>query len=194
MPKLYFRYGTMNSSKTANLLMSAHNYQSQGKKIIFIKPNIDDRFGQNIISSRIGIDVIADHVIDRDFNLIDCFDENNYYQNVMCVFVDECQFLSANNVEQLRVISLRIPVICYGLRTDYQSNLFEGSKRLMELADSIEEIKTICVTCNKKSIINAKFHVENGSKKIIKSGAESIDLGSEEKYQSMCYSCWYNDN
>lgn len=226
MPKLYFRHGTMNSSKTANLLMVAHNYKTQGKKVILMKPSIDIRFGKQIIKSRAVQEMTADILIlpgRRVFELQNDLD---------CVLVDEAQFLSAVNVEGLRNLSQHVPVICYGLRTDYRSYLFPGSKRLLELADTIEEIKTICVSCDRKAIINAKFfyhsvydaseggiegqddnpdpdcemitvrdknktrvynvceNINKRKKVILKSGSDKPDLGSEEKYQPMCWCCW----
>lgn len=111
-------------------------------------------------------------------------------QNYKAILVDEAQFLSKNNVNALREITEEYPVVCYGLRTDYMGNFFEGSKRLMEISDSIEEIKTVCVDCDRKAIINAKFYVENQKKIIIKKGENSIELGAEEKYQPMCWKCW----
>lgn len=185
MPKLYFKYGAMNSSKTANLLMIAHNYRTQGKNVILIKPSIDTRFGEFKITSRAMEGLNADIILSPDTDLF-CID----LENIHCILVDEAQFLSEKNVEDLRQLTNRVPVICYGLRTDYRSRLFTGSKRLMELADTIEEIKTICVQCNHKAIINAKFQQDKSSKTIIKDGSSKPDLGAEEKYQSMCWKCW----
>ena len=186
MPKLYFRYGTMNSSKTANLLMVAHNYRSQGKQVLLVKPLCDNRFDLQMITSRAGQQMPADLLISPDMTSLSISDQ------VVCILVDEAQFLSEINIDALRNISLNIPVICYGLRTDYLSKLFPGSKRLMEVADSIEEIKTICVVCEKKAIINAKFYIdeEENRKKIIRDGSSRIDLGAEDKYQPMCWKCW----
>lgn len=185
--KLYFKYGTMNSSKTANLLMTAHNYRSQGKKVLLMKPSIDTRFGETTITSRAVQETKADIILTEgiyDFSTI-------VPNDIHCVLVDEAQFLSSKNVEGLRKLTSRVPVICYGLRTDYRTFLFPGSKRLLELADSIEEIKTVCVTCDKKAIINAKFFNDDMNKKIIiRGGSNIIDLGAEEKYQPMCWKCW----
>lgn len=184
MPKLYFRYGTMNSSKTSNLLMIAFNYKSQGKKVILVKPDIDTRNGQNIIHSRIIPEMKADIVLNIN-------DENLKIPiNTHCILVDEAQFLSEKNVEWLRRITEICPVICYGLRTDYRSRLFEGSRRLLELADSIEEIKTECVMCKKKAIINAKYHIIDGEKVIEYDGSSEPDLGMEDKYMQLCWNCW----
>jgi thymidine kinase len=181
--KLYFKYGTMNSSKTMNLLMVVHNYEKQNKKIILIKPKIDDRFGEDYITSRTGFRRKADLVL----GALDVL-PTSFEKDIACVLVDEAQFLSPKQVEDLRLITLTTPVICYGLRTDYMSNLFPGSKRLMELADSIEEIKTICTYCSTKSVINMKYI--NGI--VIKTGDPSLDLGCEEKYLPVCWKCWHN--
>lgn len=182
--KLYFKYGTMNSSKTANLLMLAHNYKSQGKKIVLIKPDIDTRFSLDLISSRAVESVKANIILTPDIEHL----EISKYTS--CVLVDECQFLSERNIEALRKLTLICPVICFGLRTDYRSKLFKGSKRLMEIADTIEEIKNNCVYCNKKAVINAKFYYCNTEKIIISSGSSEPDLGTEEKYESVCWFCW----
>ena len=182
MPKLYFRYGTMNSSKTMNLLMVAHNYEQQGKKVILIKPKIDNRFGEKDIVSRTGFKKTATFIIEKYERILP-----SYGKDIACILVDEAQFLSTEQVEDLRVLSIETSVICYGIRTDYRSILFPGSKRLMEIADSIEEIKTICTYCNKKSIINMKYM--NGV--VVKTGDNNPDLGCEEKYLPVCWECWY---
>ena len=187
MHKLYFRYGTMNSSKTANLLMVAHNYKSQNKKVFCIKPVIDIRFGQQTIASR-----ALPEMITADLILLPDVDEINVPIGTDCVLVDEAQFLSDVNVDALRLLSNTVPVICYGLRTDYKSHLFPGSKRLFELADTIEEIKTVCVNCTKKAIINSKFYTQNNKKIIIREGNDLPDLGKEDKYMPLCWFCWTN--
>lgn len=191
MHKLYFRYGTMNSSKTANLMMVAHNYRFQNKRIILAKPSVDDRGGITKISSR------ALGSVEADINIYP-YKTNNFKQTISeskeeihCILVDEAQFLSESNVEELRKLTNQIPVICYGLRTDYRSLLFPGSKRLLELADTIEEIKTICVQCKNKAIINCKFSIENDRQIFIKSGSGKPDIGAEEKYKPLCWKCWY---
>lgn len=187
MPKLYFRYGTMNSSKTANLLMIANYYLTQGKTVFLIKPSIDNRTSIDKISSRAGISMVSDVVTDQQTNLLDI----QQIRMVDCILVDECQFLTPLQIEQLRELTRYTPVICYGLRTDYKTRLFPGSRRLMELADNIEEVKTICVQCRKKSIINAKFLInEKEQKVIIREGSSEPDIGAEEKYQPMCFFCW----
>jgi thymidine kinase len=175
----------MNSSKTMNLLMVAHNYEQQKKKVILIKPKIDTRFGKDYITSRTGMEKKAHFVIDKKDRI-----PASYGKNVECVLVDEVQFMSPEQIEDLRMLSLTTPVICYGLRTDYRSILFPGAKRLMELADSIEEIKTICTYCPKKSIINMKY--VDGV--VIKTGSATPDLGCEEKYTPVCWKCWHERN
>lgn len=182
MAKLYFRHGTVGSAKTLNLLAVAHNYGQQGKKVFVIKPALDDRFGQDQVRSRAGLSRPADLQIQPDTQL-----DLALFESMDCILVDEVQFLSADMIEQLRAITfkLNIPVICYGLRTDFRTEMFEGARRLMELADTIEEIKTTCAFCNKKAIFNMKFL--NGEPTL---SGPVIDLGAEEKYLPSCYACY----
>lgn len=182
MAKLYFRHGTMSSAKTLNLLAVAHNYRQQGKKVLLIKPRLDTRFSAASIASRAGLEAIADLLVDPESKL-----DPSQFENLDCVLVDEAQFLSVSVVEQLRrlTISHDVPVICYGLRTDFRTYLFEGSRRLMELADSIEEVKVTCQFCNKKAIYNMRF--SNGT--AVREGAQ-IELGAEEKYAPVCVRCY----
>ncbi|MCH9626067.1 MAG: Thymidine kinase [Chlamydiales bacterium] len=184
MAKLYFRYGTVGSAKTLNLLAVAHNYQQQQKKILLIKPALDVRFGKHNIKSRAGLEKEADILVDEQTNLLKC-----QFDAIDCILVDEVQFLAPSVVDQLRTITrqLHIPIICYGLRTDFRSKLFPGSKRLMELADSIEEVKSTCHFCNKKAVMNLK-HV-NGVANI---SGPSVQLGAEETYFSACFGCFYS--
>lgn len=182
MAKLYFRHGTVGSAKTLNLLAVAHNYRQQGKKILAMKPDLDTRFGRERICSRAGLEMQADVLLVNEESLrgID-------YAGIDCILVDEAQFLSGQTIEELRKISLDwdIPVICYGLRTDFKSYLFEGAKRLMELADSIEEVKATCYFCNRKSIMNLK-HVDG----VAKNEGPTVELGAEEKYFPACFRCY----
>lgn len=182
MAKLYFRHGTVGSAKTLNLLAVAHNYRQQGKKILLMKPDFDTRFGKERIRSRAGLEMQADLLISDEESLrgID-------YSGISCILVDEAQFLSAKVIEELRAITLRwdLPVLCYGLRTDFKTHLFEGSSRLMELADSIEEVKATCHYCNRKSIMNLK-HVNGVAVNV----GPSVELGAEEKYYPACYKCY----
>jgi thymidine kinase len=182
MAKLYFRFGAVGSAKTLNLLAVAHNYRQQGKHVFLIKPELDNRFGKEQIKSRAGLETAADLLVTPETQLLEID-----FSGVHCILVDEAQFLSANLIDQLRVITLLrgVPVICYGLRTDFRTNLFEGSRRLMELADSIEEVKSTCHFCNKKAIVNLK-HV-NGQAVV---DGPSIQLGCEETYYPSCYGCY----
>ncbi len=182
MAKLYFRHGTVGSAKTLNLLAVAHNYRQQGKQVLLLKPELDSRFGKSHIKSRAGLEMEADIQVSGETDLL-----KEDVENVSCILVDEAQFLAPFQIEQLREISLEknIPVICYGLRTDFRGRLFPGSMRLMELADSIEEVKATCFFCNRKSIMNLK-HVDG---KAVVDGPV-IQLGAEERYLPACYSCY----
>ncbi len=182
MAKLYFRHGTVGSAKTLNLLAVAHNYRQQGKRVLLLKPELDSRFGRENIKSRAGLEMAADVLVSPETNLLELD-----FDGVSCLLVDEAQFLGAEFVDQLREITQvkDVPVICYGLRTDFRTNLFSGSRRLMELADSIEEVKATCFYCNRKSILNLK-HVDG--KATIE--GPSVQLGCEEKYFPTCYRCY----
>ncbi|CAM2066584.1 Thymidine kinase [Sulfidibacter corallicola] len=183
MAKLYFRFGTVGSAKTLNLLAVAHNYQIQGKRPILIKPELDQRWTVATIRSRAGLEKPADIMIHHDTVL-----DDDLFEETDCILVDEAQFLAAHHIQRLRQITrtLSIPVICYGLRTDFKTQLFEGSRRLMELADSIEEVKTTCAYCNKKAIFNLKLL--DGEPTL---SGPKIDLGAEEKYLPTCHDCYY---
>lgn len=179
MAKLYFRYGTMGSAKTLNLLAVAHNYAQQNKKVVLMKPKLDERFGAQVIQSRAGLSKNADVLLEPETQL-----NPEDFRGVDCILVDEAQFLSRSVVDQLREITQtqNIPIICYGLRTDFRSHLFEGSKRLIEVSDAIEEVKTTCAFCNKKAIFNLKR--VNGKAVI---GGPVVDLGADEKYYPVCH-------
>jgi len=179
MAKLYFRYGTMDSAKSMNLLAVAHNYRKQGKKVLLLKPKIDDRFGDDLIASRSGLEAKADYMIDGD-ELIPV----SYFDKVDCVLADESQFLSPRVIEQLRRITFEpgIPVICYGLRTDFKTKLFPGAKRLMELADRIEEVKVTCQHCQKKATFNLRLI--DGVAAI---DGPQVQLGADESYIPVCW-------
>ncbi len=184
MAKLYFRYGTVGSAKTLNLLAVAHNYTQQGKKARLIKPELDTRWGREKIVSRAGLEKTAD-LLARPDTILDPAD----FEGVDCVLVDEVQFLSASLIDQLRELTHthRVPVICYGLRSDFRTELFEGANRLMAVADSIEEIKTTCAFCNRKAIFNLKL--VDGVPSV---AGPSIELGAEEKFLPTCYRCYSN--
>jgi thymidine kinase len=185
MPKLYFRHGAVSSAKTLNLLAVAHNYRNQGKHCILMKPEMDIRFGTELIKSRSGLEKDADVLINQDTNLLALPEAMR--SPLHCVLVDECQFLAVKHIEQLREITLlwNVPVICYGLRTDFRTRLFPASQRLMELADSIEEVKTTCYKCNRKAVLNLK-HV-NGKADV---SGPAVQLGAEEKYFPCCFPCY----
>ncbi len=182
MAKLYFRHGTMGSAKTMNLLAVAHNYRAQGKQVKLLKPRLDTRFSDLGIVSRSGLKIEADMLLDRDTTL-----DPRDFEGLACVLVDEAQFLAARVVDQLRGLALKpgVPVICYGLRTDFQSHLFEGSRRLLELADSIEEIKVTCQFCNRKAILNMR--IIDGVPTL---SGEQIVLGGDESYAPACFACF----
>lgn len=182
MAKLYFRYGAMGSSKTANALMARYNYMEKGQKVILLKPKVENRDGENLIRSRIGLSAECNLVEDFLEQVENQTETVIKWKNASVIIVDEAQFLSKSQIDKLASIvdDHHISVICYGLRTDFTSNLFEGSKRLMELSDVIEEIPTIC-WCGKKAQFNAR--INNG--KIVKSG-EQIVMGGNESYVSLC--------
>ncbi|MDE5726551.1 MAG: thymidine kinase [Duncaniella sp.] len=188
--KLYFRYGTMGSAKTALLLTTAYNFEERGMKYVCMKPVIDTREATNVIRSRIGIEreclwiyhntdlyETAKELFAKDSRVIDWF------------LVDEAQFLTADQVDQLaRVVDdFGSNVICYGLRTDFKSHLFEGSRRLFEIADTLDEIKSTC-TCGRKTIINARIDT-NGD--MVEEG-EQVEIGGDERYLAVCRKCWRN--
>lgn len=182
--KLYFKYGAMGSSKTANLLIAKFNYEEKGKNTLLLKPQIDTRDGECEVKSRIGLKDSA-IIIPEEANIGDLLKQK--LEHIDVIFVDEVQFLCEKQIDELHEIVIRfdIPVICYGLLTDFTSHLFTGSKRLIEIAESISEIKTIC-KCGRKANINARYD-ENGN--IITSGKQIV-LGGNETYESMCYTCW----
>ncbi len=183
MAKLYFKYGAMGSSKTANALITKFNYEERGMKVWLIKPSVDVRDGEAVIRSRIGLEEKA-CIITPD---IDLFEEYQKHGECAVVITDECQFFTSAQIDQLRKIVdvLNIPVLCYGLRTDFLTHTFEGSHRLFEVADSVTEIKTIC-SCGKKAIVNARI---DGEGRVVTCGGQ-IMLGGNDAYVAMCHACW----
>jgi thymidine kinase len=179
MAKLYFRYGTMDSAKSMNLLAVAHNYRKQGKKVLLLKPKLDDRFGSTKIASRSGLEAEADYMTSGDEEI-----PMSYFTDVDCVLADEAQFMSPTIIEQLRRVTYDpgIPVICYGLRTDFQTKLFPGSQRLMEMADRIEEVKVTCQHCQKKAVFNLRL--VDGVAAI---DGPQVQLGADESYIPVCW-------
>lgn len=212
MAKLYFRYGAMGSSKTANALMVRYNYMEKGQSVILLKPEVEDRDGKTCIKSRIGLDAecrSAEEFIKEakekwipitemrkgpykqgsfpscgimEGNTSNIMNEIEELEKTSAIIIDEAQFLAKGEIDVLGTIvdMFHVSVICYGLRTDFMGNLFEGSKRLMEIADVIEEVPTIC-WCGKKAKFNARVHNE----KIVRSG-EQIMMGGNESYISLC--------
>ena len=184
MAKLYFKYGAMGSSKTAQALITKFNYEERGMSVWLIKPALDDRDGATVIRSRIGLASTCDTVA-ADEDIYAIFREKHSDADV--IIADECQFFTDAHVDQLRrIVDERdLPVLCFGLRTDFLCHLFTGSKRLFEVADSIAEIKTIC-TCGAKTPVNARL---DGEGRVITEG-DQVMLGGNESYVAMCHNCW----
>ncbi len=194
MSKLYFIHAAMNSSKSAMLLIKAHSFEERNIPFLCLKPVIDDRDGQDVIKSRIGIsrDCVSVDSSHDLYKFVESYISNvqlQGFEKPKWILVDECQFLSSDQVDQLAdvVDNFDINVMCYGLRTDFMTKMFEGSKRLMEIADDISEIKSSC-GCGRKAIVNARI---DGDGNIIDTG-EQIMIGGNEKYISLCRKCYRN--
>ena len=185
MAKLYFKYGAMGSSKTAQALITKYNYEENDLKVWLIKPSADTRDGKQILRSRIGLEAEVE-VIPPDMDILARFDETRR-GSCNVIIVDECQFLTEQQIDELRSVvnDRNVPVMCFGLRTDFQTRLFPGSRRLMELADEIQEIKTMC-DCGAKATVNARI---DGSGHIITQG-EQVVLGGNDSYIAMCHKCY----
>ncbi len=181
--KLYFKYGAMGSSKTAQALITKFNYEERGMSVWLIKPSTDDRDGAKIIRSRIGLAAEAEVVFPGD-DLKALYTVRGARD---VIIADECQFLTPAQIEQLRdlVVEENVPVLCFGLRADFQTKLFPGSAGLFELADSITEIKTIC-ECGSKATVNARIDAQG---RVVTEG-EQVLLGGNDTYIAMCHSCW----
>ena len=189
MAKLYFRYGAMNSGKTTALIQVAHNYQERGMETLLIKPGVDSK-GSTTILSRLSISRDVDLLIDKQANLYSILEaESKKRKNLQCILVDEAQFLTKSQVTQLFqfAVIINIPVICYGLRTDFLLNGFEGSKQLLLLAHSIEELKTIC-RCGRKALVNTR---KMNGKYVFKGDQVAIDGEKNVEYESLCAECYY---
>ena len=185
MAKLYFKYGAMGSSKTAQALITKYNYEENDLKVWLIKPSADTRDGKQILRSRIGLEAEVE-VIPPEMDILARFDETRR-GDCNVIIVDECQFLTEQQIDELRAIvnDRNVPVMCFGLRTDFKTRLFPGSRRLMELADEIQEIKTMC-DCGAKATVNARI---DGSGHIITQGAQVV-LGGNDSYIAMCHKCY----
>ena len=195
MSKLYFKFGAMASSKTANALMTRFNYEEKGNRVWLIKPDLDNRDDYTdengvrvtVDKSRIGLSAVAD-VVARDEDIRVRFAALNSETPIGAIICDECQFLTAAQVDNLKYIAEYhdVPVLCFGLRSDFLTQLFEGSKRLFEIADSISEIKSVC-QCGKKAIVNAR--IADGH---VVTVGDQIEIGGNDKYEGMCWGCWQN--
>ncbi len=185
MAKLYFKYGAMGSSKTAQALITKYNYEENDLQVWLIKPSADTRDGQQILRSRIGLEAEVE-VIPPSMDVWERFRDTRLGRCDV-IIVDECQFLTEQQIDQLRAIvnENNIPVMCFGLRTDFQTRLFPGSRRLMEIADTIQEIKTIC-DCGAKATVNARIDSQGH---IITQG-EQVVLGGNDSYIAMCHKCY----
>lgn len=184
--KLYFKYGTMGSSKSAQALMCKFNYEQKGMRVLLVKPAVDNR-GDGAekpkVRSRIGL--VSDcETIAPNESFVSLFNNFNQNDGCDCIIVDEAQFCTEKQVNELKELTAHVPVLCYGLLTDFRCKLFEGSKRLVELADSLQEIKSVC-RCGRKSIVNARFI--NG--KCVDDGPVVL-IGGDECYENLCYRCW----
>lgn len=190
MNKLYFKYGVMGCSKTASALMCKFNYEQQGFKVLLLKSLIDSRNMRDneiIVHSRIGLESKCIAFAKND-NLVEIFNQKLKEQEYNVIMVDECQFATEAQIEQLKELSLKVPVLCYGLLTDFRTRLFEGSKRLIELADKLEELKSVC-RCGRKASVNARF--VDGKLNTV-GDVVAIENQNNVSYQTMCYAC-YNE-
>ena len=185
MAKLYFKYGAMGSSKTAQALITKYNYEENDLKVWLMKPSTDVRDGAATLRSRIGLEAQVE-VVSPETDILKRF-VGEKEGNCDVIIVDECQFLTEEQIDQLRAIvdEHNIPVMCFGLRTDFQTKLFPGSLRLMEVADTIQEIKTIC-DCGAKATVNARIDADGH---IVTQGAQVV-LGGNDSYIAMCHKCY----
>ena len=183
MAKLYFKYGAMGSAKTAQALITKYNYEENGMRVWLIKPSTDDRDGQDVIRSRVGLESKADVIKPCD-SVIEKFNANGEFD---IIIADECQFFTESQVDELReIVDTRdIPVLCYGLRTDFLCKFFPGSLRLLEVCDTITEVRAIC-DCGAKATVNARIDADGF---IVTEGAQLL-LGGNDRYTAMCHRCW----
>lgn len=196
MAKLYFRYGAMNSGKSTSLLQAAYNYEERGHQVLLAKPGVDTKAGRKI-HSRLGVDRSVDYVIGADDDAYGLLQANRERvqretgRDVSCLLVDEAQFLSARQVNDLLRVAVLdgIPVICYGIRTDFRTAAFPGSQRLLEIAHSLEELKTIC-RCGRKAVFNARL----ADGKFVFDGDQVAIDGTEVTYESMCAACYLRES
>ena len=183
MAKLYFKYGAMGSSKSAQALITKFNYEEKGMRVWLIKPSTDTRDGADIIRSRIGLEARANIMV-PDADIVEEYRKAGRHD---VIIADEAQFFTPEQIDQLRelVDVDNLPVLCFGLRTDFLTHFFPGAQRLMELADSLTEIKTIC-TCGRKATVNARIDAQG---KVVTEGSQ-VMLGGNDSYIAMCHKCW----
>jgi len=193
MAKLYFRYGAMNSGKSTSLLQAAHNYEERDHRILLAKPGVDTKAGRQILS-RLGVVREIDYLLGADDDAYGLFQQHRSEvqlasgRDVSCLLIDEAQFLSTQQVDDLLRIAVLdgIPVICYGIRTDFRTEAFPGSRRLLEIAHSLEELKTIC-RCGRKAIFTTR---RVGGRAIFDGAQVAIDGGAEVTYEAVCAACY----
>lgn len=186
MAQVYFYYSAMNAGKSTSLLQSSYNYNERGMDTLLLKSAVDQRAGASTIASRIGLKSEC-HEFTGETNLREYIFNIHSQKGLACVFVDECQFLTKTQVQQICSIAdeLEIPVLCYGLRTDFRGKLFEGSRALLALADRIHELKTIC-HCGRKATMNLRMGADG---KAVKEGAQ-VEIGGNERYVALCRKHW----
>ncbi len=184
MAKLYFKYGTMGSSKSAQALITKFNYEERDMKVLLLKPMIDVREGHDVVRSRIGLEAPC-VMVGEDEDLYQLY--LKHHGEIHVIIVDECQFLTPDQVDQLGLVAMEydIPVLCFGLSTDFLTHMFPGSKRLFEIAESISEIKSVC-RCGAKATVNARFD-DDGN--IVYKGSQIL-IGGNGRYEAMCRKCW----
>ena len=183
MAKLYFKYGAMGSSKSAQALITKFNYEERDMSVWLIKPSVDTRDGADLIRSRIGLEARA-RIITPEESIVDAYHAAGKHD---VIIADEAQFFTPEQIDQLRelVDEEDLPVLCFGLRTDFLTHFFPGARRLMELADSLTEIKTVC-SCGRKATVNARI---DGEGRIVTEGSQ-VMLGGNDSYVAMCHQCW----
>ncbi len=183
MAKLYFKYGAMGSSKSAQALITKFNYEERDMTVWLIKPSVDTRDGADLIRSRIGLEAHA-RILTPEENIVEAYHAAGKHD---VIIADEAQFFTPEQIDQLRelVDEEDLPVLCFGLRTDFLTHFFPGARRLMELADSLTEIKTVC-SCGRKATVNARI---DGEGRIVTQGSQ-VMLGGNDSYVAMCHQCW----
>lgn len=190
MAKLYYRYGAMNSGKSTALMQVAYNYEERGMRVLILKPSVDTKGGQCLLS-RLGVSRPVDMLVTPEMDVLEAVRTDAQKAPLACVLADESQFFTPRQAEQLLMVTveLNIPVICYGLRTDFSMKGFPGSTRLLELAHTIEEMKTIC-TCGRKATFNAR---KVNGEFVFEGEQVVIDQGLEVEYQSLCPQCYFTE-